>query len=95
MRPIIIVTLMTPTSDLNRESTWVSRLKQWGLGDIGLVLIEGLRPLSLVASQVIMLTTPVLSTFVTPDKLAQLTAWLEDPDRVEQLTDALAREDKP
>ncbi len=91
---IIVLTLMTPTSDMNHESAWASRLRQWGLSDMGLVLIEGLRPLGLVASQLIVLTTPVLSTFVAPARLAQLADWLEDPDRLEQLSSALDPEDE-
>ena len=86
---------MTPTSNLNRESVWASRMRRWGLSDIGLILIDGLRPLGLVASQLIMLATPVLSTFVASDKLTQLTAWLEDPNQVEKLMSELEREDTP
>ncbi len=92
---ITVLTFMTPSSDLNHESAWASRLRQWGLGDMALILIEGLRPMGLVASQLIVLATPILSTFVAPDQLLRLATWLEDPDRVEQLSSALDREDAP
>lgn len=84
---------MTPTSDLNHDSAWASRLRHWGLSDIALVLLEALQPLGLVASQLITFSTPVLSTFVAPHKLAQLADWLEDPDRVEEFGASLEREE--
>lgn len=84
---------MTRASDFTTDSAWIARLRRWGLNDVASALIGELRPLGLVGSQLIMLATPVLSTFVDGQRLTQLTDWLEDADRVEEFCRALESEE--
>ncbi len=84
---------MTQSSDFTESSAWVTRLRRLGLNEVASALIGELRPLGLVGSQLITLTTPVLSTFVDAQRLAQLADWLEDTDRVEKFCRALESEE--
>jgi hypothetical protein len=76
---------MTPES-VTTHSVWIDRLRQWGLADVAAVLIDVLRPLGFFGSQAIIAASPLLTTFVQPDRLEQLSGLLEDPDRLQQLS---------
>jgi hypothetical protein len=83
---------MTSQSAVDDDRIWVERIRQWGLGDVAPVLLDVLRPLGFVGSQLLILAKPVLTTFVDAARLDQLSALLEDPARLERLRQALARE---
>jgi hypothetical protein len=68
------------------QSVWIDRLQQWGLAGVAAVLIDTLRPLGFFGSQAIVMASPLLTTFVKPDQLTQLSDLLEDPDRLQQLS---------
>jgi hypothetical protein len=51
-----------------------------------------LRPLGLVGSQLIIMAKPVLTSFVSSAQLDQLTALIEDPDRLARLRQAIDAE---
>ncbi len=83
---------MTSQSAVDDDRIWVERIRQWGLGDVAPVLLDVLRPLGFVGSQLLILAKPVLTTFVDAARLDQVSALLEDPARLERLRQALARE---
>lgn len=83
---------MTSQSAVDDDRIWVERIRQWGLGDVAPVLLDVLRPLGFVGSQLLILARPVLTTFVDAARLDQVSALLEDPARLERLRQALARE---
>ncbi len=85
---------MTQPSDFTDSSAWVARLRRWGLSEVTSVLIDELRPFGVVGSQLITLTTPVLSTFVDAQQLSRLADWLEDADRMEAFCRALESEEQ-
>ena len=68
------------------KSVWVDRLHHWGLAGAASVLIDVLRPLGFFGSQALLMASPLLTTFVKPDRLEQLSSLLEDPDRLQQLS---------
>ena len=76
---------MTPES-VPTQSVWIDRLRHWGLAGVASVLIDVLRPLGFFGSQAISLASPLLTTFVKPDQLEQLSGLLEDPDRLQQIS---------
>ncbi len=76
---------MTPESE-TPQSIWIDRVQQSGLGSVAAVLIDVLRPLGFFGSQAISLAAPILTTFVDPDRLENLSSLLEDPDRLQQLS---------
>ncbi len=75
---------MLPESVVTK-SIWIDRLQHWGLGGVASVLIDVLRPLGFFGSQAISMASPLLTTFVDPDRLDRLSSLLEDPDRLAQL----------
>ncbi|HZY44855.1 MAG TPA: hypothetical protein VFF70_08915 [Anaerolineae bacterium] len=78
------------TEPVTNKSIWIDRLQQWGLGGVASTLIDVLRPLGFFGSQAISMASPVLTTFVDPDRLDRLAGLLEDPDRLTQLSRLLA-----
>ena len=74
------------SESVTTKSVWVDRLHQWGLAGVASVLIDTLRPLGFFGSQAIIMASPILTTFVEPDRLEQLSSLLEDPDRLQQLS---------
>ena len=83
---------MTSQSAVDDDRIWVERIRQWGLADVAPALLDGLRPLGLIGSQLIILAKPILTTFVDAARLDQVSALLEDPARLERLRQALTRE---
>jgi hypothetical protein len=58
------------------------------------MLLDVLRPLGLVGSQVIIMAKPVLTSFVSAAQIDQFTALIEDPDRLARLRQAIEAEGK-
>ena len=56
------------------------------------MLLEALRPLGLVSSQLIIMAKPVLTSFVSAAQIDQFTALIEDPDRLARLRRAIEAE---
>lgn len=83
---------MTLHSQADDDRIWIERLQRWGLRGIAPALIDALRPLGFVGSQLIILGRPILTTFVDAAQLDQLSALIEDPDRLERLRHTLAHE---
>ena len=78
----------------NDDQIWVERLQRWGLSNVAPVLLDALRPLGLVSSQIIIMAKPVLTTFVSAAQIDQFTALIEDPDRLARLRQAIETEGK-
>lgn len=76
------------------EHVWVDRLQRWGLSGIASTLIEALRPLGFLGSQAIIMASPILTTFINPDRLTNLSGLLEDPDRLARLSRLLDESDE-
>jgi len=83
---------MTSQHAVDDDQIWVERIQHWGLGGIAPLLLDVLRPLGFVGSQALILAAPILTTFVDAAQLDQLTALLEDPQRLERLRQSLAHE---
>ena len=76
----------------NDDQIWVERLQRWGLRNVAPMLLDALRPLGLVSSQIIIMAKPVLTTFVSAAQIDQFTALIEDPDRLARLRRAIEAE---
>ena len=76
----------------NDDQIWVDRVQRWGLSTVAPVLLDALRPLGLVSSQIIIMAKPVLTTFVSAVQIDQFTALIEDPDRLARLRRAIEAE---
>ena len=77
---------------LDDDQIWLDRLQRWQLRSIAPLLLDVLRPLGLVGSQLIIMAKPVLTSFVSSAQLDQLTALIEDPDRLARLRQAIDAE---
>ncbi len=77
---------------LDDDQIWLDRLQRWQLRSIAPLLLDVLRPLGLVGSQLIIMAKPVLTSFVPSSQLDQLTALIEDPDRLARLRQAIDAE---
>jgi hypothetical protein len=77
---------------MDDDQIWVERFQRWGLRGLAPVLLDVLRPLGFVSSQLIILAGPLLTTFVPAAQLDQFTTLIEDPDRLARLRRALAAE---
>lgn len=77
---------------MDDDQIWVERFQQWGLRGFAPVLLDVLRPLGFVSSQLLIMAGPVLTTFISAAQLDQFTALIEDPNRLARLRRALAAE---
>jgi hypothetical protein len=80
---------MTPTSTSQDDRAWAARLHRWGLADVAPVFIDVLRPLGAVGGQLLMLASPLVTTFMSQDRLDQLVETLDDPERLDQFLHSL------
>ena len=83
---------MTPSSTSQDDRAWAARLQRWGLDDIAPVFIEVLRPLGAIGGQLLTLASPLLTTFMSEDRLDHLVEILDDPDRLDQFLRSLDHE---
>ena len=75
---------MTPHFPADDDASWTARFQRWGLDDVAPVLVEALRPLSWICGQLLMVATPLLTTFVDARQINRWVDLLEDPDRLER-----------
>jgi hypothetical protein len=83
---------MTPSSTSQDDRTWAARLQRWGLEGLAPVFGAVLRPFGAIGSQLLMLASPLLTTFVDESRLDQIVETLDDPDRLDQFLSTLDRE---
>ena len=75
---------MTPSSTSQDDRTWAARLQRWGLDDLVPIFGEVLRPFGALSSQLLVLASPLLTTFVDEGRLDRLIEILDDPDQLDQ-----------
>ena len=85
---------MPSQSALDDDHIWIDRFQRWGLSAVAPVLLDVLRPLGLVGSQLIIMAKPVLTSFVSAAQIDQFTALIEDPERLARLRQAIETEGK-
>jgi hypothetical protein len=83
---------MTPTSTSQDDRAWAARLQRWGLADVAPIFGEILRPLGALGGQLLILASPLVTTFVSQDRLDQLVETLDDPDRLDHILQSLDHE---
>jgi hypothetical protein len=83
---------MTSPSTSQDDRVWAARLQRWGLDEIAPVFIEALRPLGAIGGQLLMLASPLLTTFMSDDRLDRLVETLDDPARLDQFLHQLDHE---
>ena len=83
---------MTPSSTSQDDRAWAARLQRWGLDDVAPVFSEVLRPLGAIGGQLLMLASPLVTTFMSENRLEHLVETLDDPDRLDQFLRNLDRE---
>ena len=83
---------MTPESISEENRIWIDRFRRLGLGSFTPMLLDVLRPIGFLGSQVMIMAAPLLTTFTDPAQLESLTALLEDPDRLRQISQIMAQE---
>jgi hypothetical protein len=83
---------MTPQPITDANRIWAERLQRWGLAGLAPILFPMLRPFGFIGSQFLNMAAPILTTYVDPVKLADLSDLLEDPDRLQQLMQTLEDE---
>ena len=71
---------------------WAARLDRWGLMPVAPVLLQVIRPLGFIGSQVLLFGQPFLTLFADVQSLDELSSLLDDADALDQierrLTDA-------
>ncbi len=75
---------MKPSSTSQDDRTWTARLQHWGLDDLAPVFGDVMRPFGTIGGQLLMLASPLLTTFVDQKRLDQLIETLDDPERLDQ-----------
>jgi len=80
---------MKPSATSQDDRAWAARLQRWGLDDIAPVFIEVLRPLGAIGGQLLTLASPLVTTFMSEDRLDQIIETLDDPDRLDQVLSSL------
>ncbi|HEC34239.1 MAG TPA: hypothetical protein ENI37_05930 [Chloroflexi bacterium] len=71
---------------------WGRRIKEAGLNPVAIPLLETARALGFVAAQALLLGQPFLAGLVDEAALQRATAWLEDPQQIEELLAHLENE---
>ena len=84
-----LVNAMPTQPVVNDDQIWIDRFQRWGLSAVAPMLLDVLRPLGLVGSQLIIMAKPVLTSFVSAAQIDQFTDLIEDPDRLARLRQAL------
>jgi hypothetical protein len=79
---------------IDDDQIWIDRFQRWGLSAVAPMLLDALRPLGLIGSQLIIMAQPVLTSFVSTAQIDQFTALIEDPDRLARLRRAIEAEGK-
>ena len=85
---------MIPSSTSQDDPAWTARLRRWGLDDLAPIFSDVLRPFGTIGGQLLMLASPLLTTFVDQGRLDQIVETLDDPDRLDQFLRNLDRENE-
>ncbi len=64
---------------------FAARLARWGLADVALLALDGLRPLSVLAAQLLWTAQPALSLLMDGRQVGTLAQVLERPEGPELL----------
>jgi hypothetical protein len=80
---------MPPQPVIHDDQIWIDRFQHWGLSAVAPMLLDVLRPLGLVGSQLIIMAKPVLTSFVPSARIDQFTDLIEDPERLARLRQAI------
>ena len=72
-----------------------ARLARWGLADMALFALDGLRPLSMLAGQLLWVAQPALGVLTDPSQVGALAAALERPEGVAALERELEAARRP
>ena len=59
---------------------WADQLKQWNLQDFTAAFLEASDPVNLIGAQLIYISQPVLSGFISKSHLTALAKILEEPE---------------
>lgn len=86
----MVIMTSSPTSQDDRA--WAERLQRWGLGEVAPIFVEVLRPFGAVGGQLLLLASPLVTTFLSEDRLNQIIETLDDPERLDQDLRRLDRE---
>jgi hypothetical protein len=72
----------------NREK-WIESLYKLRLQNLAATFLEALGPLNLLGAQLVYLSQPVLSTFISKDQSQDFAKILEDPSETDLFIEAL------
>jgi hypothetical protein len=72
----------------NREK-WIESLYKLRLQNLAATFLEALGPLNLLGAQLVYLSQPVLSTFISKDQSQDFAKILEDPSETDFFIEAL------
>jgi hypothetical protein len=92
MRPVWYTCAVDDTRRKELIDEWAARLERWGLVPVAPILLQVIRPLGFVGSQVVLFGQPLLTFFADAQSLDDLSSLLDDPDALDlierRLTDA-------
>ncbi len=83
---------MTSSPTSQEDRAWAERLQRWGLSEVTPLLAEVLRPFGAIGGQLLMLASPLVTTFLSAERLDQLVETLDDPERLDQILRRLDHE---
>ncbi len=72
----------------NREK-WIESLYKLRLQNLAATFLEALGPLNLLGAQLVYLSQPILSTFISKDQSQDFAKILEDPSETDLFIEAL------
>lgn len=75
--------------------TWADRLKRWGLVDVTQMLLPVLKPIGLLAGQMLWIGQPVARGLLDETLWVELALLLEDPDALAGLEQRLKLDNTP
>lgn len=70
---------------------WARRITEAGLQPLAIPLLEVTRALGFVAAHLLLLGQPLLAGLVNEEKLEEAIAWLEEPQKAEQLLQQISK----
>ncbi len=77
---------------IDRLTSFVTRLRAWGLHGFAASLVEATGPLALLGAQTLYAAGPMLAPWVPDDEVITWARWLEDPLTLPQLAARLNQE---
>ena len=77
---------------IDRLTSFLIRLRVWGLNGFAASLLEAAGPLALLGAQTLYAAGPMLTPLVPDDEVTTWARWLEDPHTLPQLAARLSQE---